>query len=178
MGYVVNNLGISSKLKKERELIHQNLVRLLTYQASNLEPTCVENLAFIKSPREHIYKISNMETRPFGRDLKEIDPEAQFFACNMYVSYHSTRIRKFSLLKACGITYLIFQQDVDYSNRLAVINTDTMERVILRNMEQIKIFFNLKDMPLERIPLLINDPYVTRSPELKKVIYKRIGYTQ
>jgi hypothetical protein len=96
----------------------------------------------------------------------------------MYVKYHDTRIRKFSLLKACGVTYLIFQQDVDYSNRLSVINTDTMERVILRNMEQVKIFLNIRVMPLERIPLLINLPMVTRSPELKKVIDKRIGYTQ
>jgi hypothetical protein len=166
----------TSNKKAERAAALQELSGLLQGRASTLEPIPLEAVKLCsENNRRRIFRVSNMESVPFGKKTLDLGGGAKFYAAFMGNTLDSYRIRKFATFSRSGKQYLLFQQTTDYSNVVALVDLDTMVKYRLRSMAQVKLFFKIQEMDIKDVPLMVNDQYVTRNKVLNGLLRKRMG---
>ena len=172
---IPSHLHITSDKKAERRDFFKFLATEIPKSGSKLVPVPLEIFQDLTGDYKTIYRVSNMEKVPFGRQIKELCPNSTFYAATMWGYGGKGRIRKFAHMKFDdGREYILFQQSVDYTNTLSLLDVKNKTRQKFKSVHKLIIYFKILKAPISEIPLLINHPYVEQYPEFKKAVYKRL----
>jgi hypothetical protein len=160
--------------KEDRKKIYQHLATELPKAGSKLVPVPLEIFSEVQHFGWKIYKVSNMDKVPFGKKILEICPNTQFFASYMGGS-EVNRVRKFALMTfENGDQYIVFQQSVEYSNVLSILDLKNKKRTKIKSLDKLTIYFKIIRASIQDLPLLINNPWVEKYPEFRKELNKRL----
>jgi len=167
---------LTSEKKAERRRIFKYLATELPKADSKLVPIPLEIFNNLDRDPRSIYKVSNMDKVPFGRKLLEICPNTQFYGSNMSIFKGNGRIRKFALMTfEDGKRYVVFQQSVEYTNIISILDLQNKTRTKVRSMDKLKVLFKIHKASIQELPLLINHEWVGKYPEFKKALNNRLN---
>lgn len=163
----------SSCYKKEREKIYKDLSKILRTLGPKLEPisyAAVKHFASINT-RNELYRVSDMDTL-FRENLDKVPGETLYFAGWMCGRRGTLRIRKLALVNTLnGDQYIVFQETMEFSSRLSIVNIKTLERVQVKSSEEAAGYLMFIMRGLEVLPLLLN----TKGTRLKKILKERLN---
>lgn len=170
--FIEYTLGYSSSIKVERNRQVKTLTEALLSEGPLLVPV---NLGYVRrTGSRNIYKVSDGMVTPFGKVVKGLDPQAEIYAATCGKNH----TRKFAVLNYSGNTYVIYQVDVYVSSTISIVNTSDMKLYKVNHQGAIEAHIKICMASMEHLPLLINDEAVNKNPALKKLLYKRLGYTK
>jgi len=168
---------LTSNFKKERKMTFENIQELMMKRASYLEPVPRKALTFFEWNPKRIYKIYDMEKVEWGKKLIQVDPNAEFFASQIK-HWGSYRLRKYAKLQYNNNPYIIYVQEVQYSNVINILDPVNKRRYKVRSLDQAIAMLKVINAEIEEIPLFLNDPRIMAHKKIKKWIYEQIGYSK
>jgi len=165
----------SSNIKEERKKIFQDIQKLLLGQGSKLDPIPRKILSYLPYNLKKIYRIYDMDKVPWGKGIKELDPDALFFASQVQTC-GAMRFRKYATFKFKGKQYVAYQQTIILSLVIAILDVEDKKRYSVNSMDQLVALLKVLHAPLEDLPLIINDPRLMKNKVFKETVQKRVGY--
>lgn len=156
----------SSPFKEKRKVIYQYLVNNLPKADSKLVPIPYEAIKHFKPLPKNIYKVSGMDTK-FKEVLDSVSNQVSYFAS----TFNGSRIRKLALVYFNNVPrFLVFQQSVQYSSIIVVLDIINKKVLKLRNINQIKLLIKIILAPIEDMPLYINE----KSNVIRGIVQERL----
>lgn len=156
----------SSPFKEKRKVIYQYLINNLPKADSKLVPIPYEAIKHFKPLPKNIYKVYGMDTT-FKTVLDSVSNQVSYFA----TTFNGRRIRKLALVYFNNEPrYIIFQQTIQYSSILVVLDINNKKVLKLKNINQTKLLINILHAPIEDMPLHINE----KSPVIRGIVQERL----